>query len=67
MTLLCTFLSFIESPSENQKYSKVNMKSAICYDFPSPDPHLLEGPKDGAIKENSKFFHSKDFKQCSLH
>ena len=26
----------------------------ICHDFPSPD--LLEGPKDGKIKENAKFF-----------
>ena len=30
------------------------MKSTICHDFPSPD--LLEGPKDGNIKENAKFF-----------
>ena len=30
------------------------MKSTICHDFPSPD--LLEGPKDGNIKENTKFF-----------
>ena len=29
------------------------MKSTICHDFPSPD--LLEGPKDGKIKENGKF------------
>ena len=29
------------------------MKSTICYDL-SPD--LLEGPKDGNIKENAKFF-----------
>ena len=56
---------FIESPSKNQKSSKVNMKSTICHDFPSPD--LLEGPKDGKIKENAKFFHSKVFKQGSLH
>ena len=34
--------------------SKVNMKSPICHDFPSPD--LLEGPEDGKIKENAKFF-----------
>ena len=45
---------FIESPSKNQKSSKGNMKSTICHDFPSPD--LLEGPKDGKIKENAKFF-----------
>ena len=38
---LCSHLS----PSKNQRSSKVNMKSTICYDFPSPD--LLEGPKDG--------------------
>ena len=56
---------FKESPSKNQKSSKVNMKSTICHDFPSPD--LLEGPKDGKIKENAKFFHSKVFKQGSLH
>ena len=30
------------------------MKSTICHDFLSPD--LLEGPKDGKIKENAKFF-----------
>ena len=41
------------------------MKSTICHDFPSPD--LLEGPKDGKIKENAKFFHSEVFKQGSLH
>ena len=34
---------FIESPSKNQKSSKVSMKSTICHDFPSPD--LLERPK----------------------
>ena len=45
---------FIQSPSKNQKSSKVNMKSTICHDFPSSD--LLEGPKDGKIKENAKFF-----------
>ena len=45
---------FIESPSKNQKSSKVNMKSIICHDFPSPD--LMEGPKDGKIKESAKFF-----------
>ena len=45
---------FIESPSKNQKSSKVNMKSTICHDFQSPD--LLEGPKDRKIKENAKLF-----------
>ena len=45
---------FIEIPSNNQKSSEVNMKSTTCHDFPSPD--LLEGPKDGKIKENEKFF-----------
>ena len=45
---------FIEIPSKNQKYSKVNMKSTICHDFPSRD--LLEGPKDRKIKENAKSF-----------
>ena len=45
---------FIESPSENEKSSKVNMKSTIYHDFPSPD--LLEAPKTGKIKENVKFF-----------
>ena len=45
---------FIESPSKNPNSSKVYMKSTICHDFPSPD--LLEGPKDGKIKENAKFF-----------
>ena len=47
-------IHFIESPSKNQNTSKVNMKSTICHDFSSPD--LLEGPKDGKIKENEKFF-----------
>ena len=47
-------VSFIENPSKNQKSSKVNMKSAIFHDSPSPD--LLEGPKDGIIKANAKFF-----------
>ena len=50
---------FKESPSKNQKSSKVNMKSTICHDFTSPD--LLEGPKDRKIKES--FFHSKVFKR----
>ena len=45
---------FIEIPSNNQNFSEVNLKSTICHDFPSPD--LLEGPKDGKIKENAKFF-----------
>ena len=45
---------FIDSPSKNQKSWKVNMKSTICHDFPSPD--LLEQPKDGKINENGKFF-----------
>ena len=45
---------FIESPSKNQKTSKVNIKSTICHEFTSPD--LLEGPKDEKIKENAKFF-----------
>ena len=30
------------------------MKSTIWHNFPSPD--LLEGPKDGKIKRNAKFF-----------
>ena len=42
------------------------MKFTICHDFPRPD--LLEGPNDGKIKENAKFFfHSKVFEQVSLH
>ena len=45
---------FLESPSKNQKSSEVDMKSTICHDFPSPD--LMEGPRDGKIKENVKFF-----------
>ena len=44
---------FIESPSKNPNSSKVNMKSTICHDFPSPD--LLEEPKDEKIRENAKF------------
>ena len=49
----------IESKSENQKSSKVNMKSTICHNFPSAD--LLEGPKDGKLKENGKFFIIRKF------
>ena len=45
---------FIQNPSKNQKSSKVNMKFIICRDCPSPD--LLDGPKDGKIRENPKFF-----------
>ena len=55
---------FIESPSKNQRSSKVNMKSAICHDFPSPD--LLEGPKDKKIKKMRSLFRYKVFKQGSL-
>ena len=44
----------MESPFKNQKSSKVNMKPNICHDF--PNPNLLEGPKEGKIKENAKFF-----------
>ena len=47
---------FTESPSKNQKSLKVNMKSTICHDVPSPD--LLEGPKDRKIQENGEFFFS---------
>ena len=53
---MCPFygdVRFIESPSKNQNTLKVNMKSTICHDFQSPD--LLEGPKDGKIKENAEF------------
>ena len=52
--LLYGDVCLIESPSKNQRSSKVYMKSTICHDFLSPD--LLEGPKDGKIKENAKFF-----------
>ena len=45
---------FIESPSKNRKSSKVNMKSTICHDFPSPD--LLEGSKDERLKKMQSFF-----------
>ena len=45
---------FIESPSKNQKPSKVNMKSIIWHDFPSS--HLLEGPKDGKIEKKYNVF-----------
>ena len=34
------------------------MKFTSCCDFPSPD--LLEGSKDGKIKENAKFFSFQD-------
>ena len=44
----------IESPSNNQMSSEINIKSTICHDFLSPD--LLEEPKDEKIKENAKFF-----------
>ena len=30
-------IPFIENSSKNQKSSKVNKKSTICHDFPSPD------------------------------
>ena len=63
--LLYGDVHFIESPPKNQKSSKVSMKSTICHDFPSSD--LLEGRKDGKIKENAMFFYSKVFKQGSLH
>ena len=62
---ICADIRFADSPSKNQKSLKVNMKSTIRHDIPSPD--LLEGLKDGKIKENAKFFHSKVFKQGSLH
>ena len=52
--LLYGDVPFIESTSKNQKSSKVNMKSTVCHDFPSP--HSLEGPNDGKIKRNGKFF-----------
>ena len=39
------------------------MKSTISPDFPSPD--LLKGPQDG--KKLQSLFHSKVFKQGSLH
>ena len=55
---------FIESPSNNQKSSKLNMKSTTCHDFPSPD--LLEEPRDRKVKEKAKFFHSKVLNQGSL-
>ena len=64
---------FIESPSKNPKSSKVNIKSSICHDFPSPD--LLEGLNDRKIKENAKFyfilkssdkFHYISSARCSL-
>ena len=51
--LLYGDVRFIEGPSKNQNSPKVNMKSTICHDFPSPD--LLEGPKNGKIKENVIF------------
>ena len=52
--LLYGDVPFRESTSKNQKSSKVNMKSTICHDFPSP--HSWEGPNDGKIKGNAKFF-----------
>ena len=52
--LLYGDVHFIESSFKNQKSSKVNMKSTIFHDSPSPD--LLEGPNDKKIKENAKFF-----------
>ena len=56
---------FIESASKNQKSSKVNIKSTICHDFPSPD--LLEGQMTERLKKMQSCFHSKVFKQGSLH
>ena len=52
--LLYGDVRFIDSPSKNQKCSKVNIKSTICHDFSSLD--LLEVPKDEKLKENEKFF-----------
>ena len=62
-----TKVRFMEmSALQRVRLKKVNMKSTICQDVPSPD--LLEGPKDRKIQENGEFFfHSKDFKQGSLH
>ena len=45
---------FIESPYKNHNSSRVNIKSTISHDFPSPD--LLERPKDGKMKEDANFF-----------
>ena len=48
---------FIESPSKNQKSSKVNMKSTIYHDFLSPD--LSERPKlteTGTIKKGYSYW-----------
>ena len=52
--LLYGDVRFIETPSKNQKSPKVNRKSTIFHDCLSSD--LLEGPKDGKIKKNTKFF-----------
>ena len=52
--LLYGDVRFIESPTKNQKSSKLNMKLSICHDVRSPD--LLEGPQVGKVKENAKFF-----------
>ena len=54
----------IESLSENQKSLKVNMKSNLCHDFPSPD--LLEGPKDAWNSNNPMDkFHSLGWRKQS--
>ena len=45
---------FIDSPSKNQKSSKVNIKPTyICHDVPSPD--LLERPKLTPEKKNRSY------------
>ena len=56
---------FIESPSKDQNSSKVNMKSTIRHDFPSPN--LLEDQKTERLKKMLSFFDSEVFKQGSLH
>ena len=56
---------FIGSPSKNQKSSKVYMKSTICHDIPSQI--YWKDQKTKTLNKMQSFFHSKVFKQGSLH
>ena len=54
---------FIESPSKNQKSSKVSMKSTISHYYWI----YWKDQKMERLKKLQRFFHSKVFKQGSLH
>ena len=58
--VICFLISYISCPFVIVGVIRINV-SILFYSI------LLEGPKDEKIKENAKFFHSKVFKQGSLH